>query len=422
MMTPYDEDDLCFLLYFIMGTYFGPDIIGDTTQKSILQRVAEGLPPYTLSQLPNSFIKVVELERVYYHILTHSPKSLILRSTLLRSFLQGQPQFGNSNYPQFTDLFPPAFHPQSRFKNRHKVIHNLVFINNPDTSYIKPEDIERFKRLSGVQVFHVDGDGGRLQLGPCFDEYYVPSNTNMPMEILESDRNVESYGGPFASSDLQDAKRKKLEPYGSVHCCPGSSRLQDRVYHSAPQAKGRLVSEESSGATCCSGGTNLMLNYMADEDDESDPDKVGPAMLFLPSRPSNKELSDIVAATKNGFLLTGSVAMGKVGPTIGLVDIGDCEDSYLFRQSLPGVKRDEREFSCEVGVDGKVLISGVTTTGEKTISRYSQVFEMQTHNLCPSGQFSVSFQLPGPVDPHQFSGNFGTDGILEGIVMKGKCT
>jgi hypothetical protein len=78
------------------------------------------------------------------------------------------------------------------------------------------------------------------------------------------------------------------------------------------------------------------------------------------------------------------------------------------------------EFSCEVDTNGKVLINGVTTTGEKTVSRYSQVFQMQTQNLCPPGHFSVTFQLPGPVDPHQFSGNFGTDGILEGMVMKGK--
>jgi len=45
---------------------------------------------------------------------------------------------------------------------------------------------------------------------------------------------------------------------------------------------------------------------------------------------------------------------------------------------------------------------------------------MQTQNLCPPGQFTLSFRLPGPVDPHHFSGNFGTDGILEGIVMKAK--
>jgi len=66
------------------------------------------------------------------------------------------------------------------------------------------------------------------------------------------------------------------------------------------------------------------------------------------------------------------------------------------------------------------LISGVTITGETTVYRYSHVFEMQTQNLCPPGQFTLSFRLPGPVDPHHFSGNFGTDGILEGIVMKAK--
>lgn len=78
------------------------------------------------------------------------------------------------------------------------------------------------------------------------------------------------------------------------------------------------------------------------------------------------------------------------------------------------------EFSCEVENEGRVLIRGVTMTGEKTVYRYSQMFEMRTQNLCPSGHFSISFQLPGPVDPQEFSGNFGTDGILEGVVMKRK--
>lgn len=80
------------------------------------------------------------------------------------------------------------------------------------------------------------------------------------------------------------------------------------------------------------------------------------------------------------------------------------------------------DFSCEVDPMGKVLIKGVTTTGEKSVYKYSQVFEMQTQNLCPPGHFSISFQLPGPVNPEQFSGNFGIDGILEGIVMKQKHT
>jgi len=55
-------------------------------------------------------------------------------------------------------------------------------------------------------------------------------------------------------------------------------------------------------------------------------------------------LHDIVAATKNGVLLTGSLAKAQFGPSIGLVDIGECEDYYLFRVSLPGVKRDESKY------------------------------------------------------------------------------
>ncbi|RZB87434.1 increased DNA methylation 2-like [Glycine soja] len=392
-----ENDDRCFLLYFIMGTYFGPDIKGETTKKSILQRVAEGLPPYTLDQLTHSCIKIVELERVYYYILRNTEKSLILKLTSLRRFFQGQALGGdgngngnNNNYPQFPELFHPGFHPQYRFKNKHKVVDNVVFINNPDSFYIRIEDVERFKRLSGVEELHVDRDAARLQLGICFDDNRVPSNTDISVGNVEPDGNVESCGGGGG----------------------GSSEPEDRVN----------VDASRSGGATCRGGTNVMYDYMDTEDDESDHDKVGPAMLFLPSRPSKKEWSDIVAATMNGFGLTGTVATGGIGPTMGLVDIGECEDAYLFRLSLPGVKRNEREFSCEVGTDGKVLISGVTTTGENTVSRYSQVFEMQTRNLCPPGQFSVSFQLPGPVDPHQFSGNFGIDGILEGVVMKGKCT
>ena len=40
----------------------------------------------------------------------------------------------------------------------------------------------------------------------------------------------------------------------------------------------------------------------------------------------------------------GTEEEGGIGPTMGLVDIGECEDAYLFRLSLPGVKRDESKF------------------------------------------------------------------------------
>ncbi|KAH7565070.1 hypothetical protein ACOSP7_020824 [Xanthoceras sorbifolium] len=114
--------------------------------------------------------------------------------------------------------------------------------------------------------------------------------------------------------------------------------------------------------------------------------------------------------------------MGHVMPIIGLMDISESEDSYMFRLALPGVKRGESEFSCAVGRTGKVTISGITTTGEKIVHKFSRVFEMQTHNHWPPGPFTMSFQLPGPVDEEEFSGSFGTDGILEGILKKAKHT
>lgn len=69
------------------------------------------------------------------------------------------------------------------------------------------------------------------------------------------------------------------------------------------------------------------------------------------------------------------------------MDFGECDDSYVFRVSLPGVVRDESEFSCEVESDGKVVIKGVTATGEETVNRYSQEFEMQTQETLSTWQF-----------------------------------
>ncbi|KAL5068695.1 hypothetical protein RYX36_019582 [Vicia faba] len=368
------NDDQCFLLYFIMGTYFGPHINGE--KKSILQRVAEGLPSYTRDQLTSSFIKVAELERIYYYILRNVDKSLTVKLSFFRSYVKGLLECSsNCNYPRFTDLFPLELHPQFKYKCQFKVIDSIVFIENPEMFCLNPEEVERFKRLSGVEDFLVDKDAARLY-------------------------------NHFDGNGLRSKVRKTSSSCRKVDESDDFSELKYQMPHAHVVKPIRSIPFNDGMA-------------LGDDDDDSDKVDV-PAVLFLPSRPTKKEWSDIVAATKNGFALTGSAATGRVGPIIGLVDIGECEDAYLFRMSLPGVKRDEKEFSCEVDTNGKVLIHGVTITGEKTVTMHSQVFEMQTQNLCPPGHFSVTFQLPGPVDPHQFSGNFGTDGILEGVVMKGK--
>lgn len=66
----------------------------------------------------------------------------------------------------------------------------------------------------------------------------------------------------------------------------------------------------------------------------------GPSIMYFPSH-STEEWDKLLAAAKSGIGLVGSAAMGRMGPVVGAVDIGECEDSYLFRVSLPGVSRDE---------------------------------------------------------------------------------
>ncbi|KAM3325166.1 hypothetical protein P3S67_000290 [Capsicum chacoense] len=92
-------------------------------------------------------------------------------------------------------------------------------------------------------------------------------------------------------------------------------------------------------------------------------------------------------------------------------------DVYLFRVSLPGVTRDEKVISCEVRPDGRILIKGESATGESTFCKNSMVFKMKTRNLCPSGEFTVSIQLPGPIDHLTSDCVFGTDGIFEGVMV-----
>lgn len=144
----------------------------------------------------------------------------------------------------------------------------------------------------------------------------------------------------------------------------------------------------------------------------------GPAVVFLPSCPAEEDTKNILSSSKGGVVLTGIAALGKVGPQIGSLDIGESEDGYLFRVSLPGASTERNRFSCEIEPNGKMVIQGVTTTGGGIVRKHSQVFQMQTQNLCPPGEFSVTFMLPGPVDPKTFSGSLFIDGVLIGKVKK----
>ncbi|XVF41981.1 hypothetical protein PTKIN_Ptkin01aG0323800 [Pterospermum kingtungense] len=145
-------------------------------------------------------------------------------------------------------------------------------------------------------------------------------------------------------------------------------------------------------------------------------EQIGPAMIYLPSQSTREELDDIMATSKTGVALTGAATTG-MGPAVGAVDIDELEDSYYFRVTLPGVSSDKGNFSCDIEPDGKVLIKGISTTGEKIVCRYYQIFHMLTQNLCPPGHFTVSFNLPGPVNHLDVTSHLA-DGILEAVVKK----
>lgn len=304
------EDDKLFLLHFIIGNYFGPDLHDDDGNKrkqSAFQIQASSNLP-TKEELSASLMKRAELERVYYYVLRNADPSLVFNRKVLSRYFNEKRNASNVDFPLFRDLYPLKLHPESRIRNQYKLIKSIVFINDPDTSCMREDCVDRFKLLTGLQSF------------------------TLSLNI-----------------DVTEVDDEPLETLG----------------------------------TCLEGGPG---NH-----DESEP-----------------------TLEANGVI----IADAQAAQMMGLMDIGECADAYLFRVSLPGVKRDERHFSCEVEDNGRVLVRGVTTTGEKQVHRYSQVFKMKTHNLCPPGHFSVSFHLPGPVHPQEFTGSFGTDGIFEGTVMK----
>lgn len=367
-------DNQYFLLSLIMGAYFGPHLKQESFRKSALQRYAEGLSPYNANDLAGSHMKIEVMEKVYYYILRMAERTVVVPEQRLHLFVHGNnriPVDGPETYPSFGYLFPPEYHKLSQLKNHHDTIENVVFINNPELYFIKQVDAERFKRLTGFHDFPVDIDQAMLHES----NVQLQKTVNLDVQSV----NYVPYAGlnhdviepsnciiPFTSSQLNDCPVS----YGSMVPSPASS---------------------SSVEDC------------------------DPGVIFVPSR---EEWNNIVSTSKCGFALTGSAARGQIGPVLGLVDIGESDDSYFFSVSLPGVRRDERDFSCEVESDGKVVIKGVTVTGERTILKHSQVFQMRSQNLCPPGHFSITFNLPGPVDPRQFHGTFATDGIFQGIAMK----
>ncbi|XP_059636306.1 increased DNA methylation 3-like [Cornus florida] len=124
----------------------------------------------------------------------------------------------------------------------------------------------------------------------------------------------------------------------------------------------------------------------------------------------------VVPQMKPAVVLTGT-AKERSGPLVGLVDIGVSEGAYFFQVALPGVRKTQCNVKCHIQRDGRVHIEGLITGGG-VLQDPSSLYELKVQQLSPPGPFTVSFNLPGPVDPRLSSHNFKSDGILEVIVRK----
>ncbi|XP_028791932.1 increased DNA methylation 3-like isoform X1 [Neltuma alba] len=370
--------DAEFLLNFIMSTYLGPDVKSDEPRCSAAQRLGAGLPPYTLSALGPSYVSISLLERLYYFVLRDAQPDQVLERNLLHMYLKGElslPSCGSvEECQQFTSIFPLNLHEQIWYPDSFRIVKGVVLIIDPVASYMKQEDIKRFKYLTGVNSLKID-------INACLHAQ-LGSQAGKEVEHKHVNKDQTTISNEECPQFQQKHKQKCILDSPSITEYPG-------VFPIKQHGK-----RDPSKRVCKSNGPTLM------------------PVLRIP----DAEDCDIDASLH----LAGTARRGLLGPPVGVVDIGISKVAYLFRVSLPGVMKDHAsQFNCEVESDGRVHIQGLLSGG-RTIKKNSRVFQMKIQHLCPPGPFTLSFSLPGPVDPRLLALNFRSDGIFEAVVIKQK--
>ncbi|TKY71326.1 Increased DNA methylation 2 [Spatholobus suberectus] len=372
------ESDTKFLIDFIFTTYLGPDVKSHNPRCSVIQKLIAGSRPYILSDLGPSYVSISLLERLYYYLLKDTSPNLVLDLNMFHMYLKGKLRLPTSDFTQdsqqFTSFFPLDLHQQIWYPDSFRVIKGVVLIDDPFTSCIKEEDLNRFRSLTGVSTFKLN-----LSECLCFQLGHRSSKEgdgNCVNKVPETIPNGGCQSGKFQ----QEHKRKYIND------TPPPMPEFPHVFPTKHNAK-----VDPSKNTCKSDGPTLMPLLSIPDIDDCNGD--------------------------SSLILTGTARRGLFGPSVGVVDIGVSKVAYLFRVSLPGVKKDCSQFSCDIESNGRVQMRGVLTGG-RTITKQSRVFQMKIRQLCSPGPFTLSFSLPGPVDPRLFAPNFRSDGIFEGVVIK----
>lgn len=296
-----NDSDNKFLIDFIFTTYLGPDVKSEIPRCSVLQRPIAELPPYALSDLGPSHVSISLLERLYYYLLRNASSDLVLDLSMLHMYLKGNlllPNYGfTENSKQFTSLFPLDLHQQIWYPDSFRIVKGVVLIDDPLTSYIKEEDLNRFKYLTGVKSF-------KLNLSECLRVRLHPRSTkegddNCINKGSESSPNEGCQSGKFQ----QEYKRKFID--------------DDTL--PMPELPRAFPTDHDKG------------DHRSKKMCKSD----GPTMMPFLSIP------DVNDCCRDSSLnLTGTARKGLFGPSVGIVDIGTSKAAYLFRVSLPGVRKD----------------------------------------------------------------------------------
>lgn len=297
--------DTKFLIDFIITTYLGPDLKSENPNCSVLQRLISASPPYIFTDLGPSYVSISLLERLYYYLLRDASPHLILNLNMFHMYLKGTLFLPASDFTQnthqFTTFFPLDLHQQIWYPDSFRIVKGVVLIDDPVTSCIKQEDINRFTSLTGLTTF-------KLNLSECMRVrlHHLPSkegDSNGMNTVPETIPNGGSPSGQFQ----QVHKRKFVDDTQQIPEFPHAFATKDN-------AKG-----DTSNKMC-----------------KSD----GPALMPLLSIPDIDHCD-----RESSLVLTGTARRGLLGPSVGVVDIGIGEFAYLFRVSLPGVKKSNSMFS-----------------------------------------------------------------------------
>ncbi|RDX64431.1 Increased DNA methylation 3, partial [Mucuna pruriens] len=372
------DSDTKFLIDFIVTTYLGPDVKSHDPAYTVIQRLTAGFPPYIMRDLGPSYVNISLLERLYYYLLRDASPDLVLDLNMFHMYLKGKLFLSISDFTQdtqqFTTFFPLDLHQQIWYPDSFRIIKGIVLIDDPSMSCIKEEDLNRFRSLTGVSTF-------KLNLSECLC-FQLGHRSGKEVDADCVNKVPESIPNGSCQSEKfqQEHKRKYVDEK------PPPMPEFSHVFPTKHNGKG-----DPSKNTCKSDGSTFM------------------PLLSIP------DIGD--CNQDSSLILTGTARRGLFGPSVGVVDIGIGKTAYLFRVSLPGVKKDCSQFSCDIESDGRVQIKGVLSGGT-IITKQSRVFQMKTRQLCSPGPFTLSFSLPGPVDPRLFAPNFRADGIFEGVVIK----